>query len=353
MNPQDAKQCYNCHAPLGAKDQFCPACGQKYTTGRVTLWELFSDFFREQLNLDSRLFKTVGALFVPGKLTEEFFKGKHKTYFPPIRFFLIIAVLLFALITIKIGDTEDKGINIGINTEDISHANERRRMIYEIDTLVMEAKAQGTHPSTNTILDTLSKKVHDLGGAMKDSIVLGEDFIINSDTDTFRMAISLDDLEKLSSRELGEKYCGDLEWWKKILFVQGAKVVKKGGNLIEYMLGKSAIALFLMMPFLAAFLKLIYIRRNIYFVEHLVFSFHYHTLLFILLIVGFLLNPYIGRLFIFILVLAFVYLFMAMKRIYGQGWLKTFIKIGIVSIFYTLLITVFLVLTLAVSFLFF
>ena len=82
-----------------------------------------------------------------------------------------------------------------------------------------------------------------------------------------------------------------------------------------------------MMPFLALLLKLLYFRRNRYYVEHLFFSFHFHAFVFLLGTLLILLQNVLSGGLIAILALSiFVYLFMAMKKVYGQGFFKTFLK---------------------------
>lgn len=351
MNSFDSKVCYNCQTPLSSSSKFCPKCGQKYTTGRISVRRLLANFFRDELNFDSRLVRTIAALFIPGKLTEEFFKGKHKTYFPPIRFFLVIALVLISIIAFKTSDMKG-GVNVGIDASSISHAHERLTMIHKIDTLIIDEKAKTNNQKIHAALDSVAYQVKDMRGSIQDSINITKNIQIFGDS--VKLIISLDDLESLSAGEIGEKYGSELLWWQKIALTQGIKVVKRGDSLMEYMINKSAIAFFCMMPFLAAFLKILYIRRDKYYVEHLVFSFHYHTFLFLLIIFILLTEDYLGSSLIWIsLLTAFMYLFLAMKRIYNQGWIKTFIKIGIASMFYIFLTTIFLVLTLAISFLIF
>lgn len=90
-------------------------------------------------------------------------------------------------------------------------------------------------------------------------------------------------------------------------------------------------------PLFALFLKLIYIRSKRYFVEHLVFSFHFFTFVFLSYI-----PAGIIRLEIFyipVMLLWFVYLFLAMKRVYQGPIAKTSIKWLLASgAFFTLLI---------------
>ena len=61
--------------------------------------ESLAAFFREQFHevtsADGKLWRTVKALFVPGKLTEEYLDGRRSLYVRPVRIFLVLNVLLF------------------------------------------------------------------------------------------------------------------------------------------------------------------------------------------------------------------------------------------------------------------
>jgi hypothetical protein len=81
---------------------------------------------------------------------------------------------------------------------------------------------------------------------------------------------------------------------------------------------------FLMMPLFAFFLKALYFRQKRYYVEHFVFALHVHSLAFVLFTVGMLFPfPPLLALLAFWLM---VYVFLAMKKVYGQGIVRTFGK---------------------------
>jgi len=106
-------------------------------------------------------------------------------------------------------------------------------------------------------------------------------------------------------------------------------------ELISY----ASISIFIFLPIFTLFLRFIYIRRKFSYVEHLIFVFHTQTVFFILLTIFFCLslitsNENITWIFI---VLFLVYLLIAMKRFYQQGYIKTFIKLCLLnSVFFIL-----------------
>lgn len=100
-------------------------------------------------------------------------------------------------------------------------------------------------------------------------------------------------------------------------------------------LSYGSIALFIFLPFFTLFLKFFYIRRKYTYVDHLIFVFHIQTVFFMLFSIFFLLeifglNP---KSWIFLL-LFLLYLIIAMKQFYEQGYFKTILKFLLLNLSY-------------------
>jgi hypothetical protein len=96
---------------------------------------------------------------------------------------------------------------------------------------------------------------------------------------------------------------------------------------------------FLLLPLFALLLGLFYWRqrRKFYFVDHLVFSLAFHSFVFAALIIAvgaaqIVAGGVVAELFFAALG---VYLLLAIRRFYGQGWLISTIKFAAVSFIYT------------------
>jgi hypothetical protein len=105
---------------------------------------------------------------------------------------------------------------------------------------------------------------------------------------------------------------------------------------------------FFLLPWFAFLLYLLYFRhKQYYYVDHAILSLHYFSFIFLILVVG---NYVLGKIFntdIFTnlsVLWILVWLFIAMKRIYGQGWWKTLFKFSILWIvfFFSVLLTIFM-----------
>jgi len=99
-------------------------------------------------------------------------------------------------------------------------------------------------------------------------------------------------------------------------------------------------ALFLLLPLYALLLAVFHLRRrkDFYLVDHLVFSLSIHTFAFVALIGAAALAQFASGEAVALLLLAVItlYIFLAMKRFYKQGWFITSVKFVLISGIYTL-----------------
>ena len=75
---------------------YCHACGERAPRPDDESLAAFArDQFHEVTSADGRLWRSVKALFDPGRLTEEYFAGRRGLYVRPVRLFLVVNVLFF------------------------------------------------------------------------------------------------------------------------------------------------------------------------------------------------------------------------------------------------------------------
>ena len=120
---------------------------------------------------------------------------------------------------------------------------------------------------------------------------------------------------------------------------------------INQLLSSGSIALFILLPIFTLFLKLFYIRKKYTYVAHLIFVFHIQTLFFILFSIFYILkivgaNP---QLWIFT-ILFLLYLFIALKQFYQQGYFKTIVKFLLLNLSYSIVASVGIIFVLLISF---
>jgi len=105
--------------------------------------------------------------------------------------------------------------------------------------------------------------------------------------------------------------------------------------------------MFFLLPIFALLLKLLYRSTQRLYVEHLIFSLHFYTFIFLLLTVVTLIDQEFINSASPLIILG--YLFIALKSVYGQGWLKTLGKLGLLSVSYFTVLILVLMITLLLT----
>lgn len=342
--------CNNCQLPIKETDKYCHACGQKNTSGKVTVRGLLNEFVDNYLHLNTKLPRTLFALFFkPGKLTQEYFAGKHQAYLRPVRLFGVSTILFLALMAFQLSK-QHFNENIYTIQKSIIKNETKAELLTEIDSSFDFAITETNNANIEAVIDsTLEPFRAELLHKKHDSIAIT--FLKIGHINTGE--ISREDFFTMSGKEIVKKY-GVTDFWQKLTIIQTVKATQETDGFSRYIIGLVPWMLFIMIPFFAILLKLVYIRRKRFYVEHLVFTFHGHAFLF-LSFLFFLLpfeilssiygNPSIIEVGKFVqLALIFgiaIYLFVAMRRFYGQSKGKTLIKYLILLFAYLLIFIAF------------
>jgi len=89
--------CRNCSAQANGK--YCPECGQETRLHVPSLGEFAHELVGHYIAVEGKLWLTVKTLlFKPGALTLDYFAGRRATYIQPLRLYLTLSVLFFALL---------------------------------------------------------------------------------------------------------------------------------------------------------------------------------------------------------------------------------------------------------------
>jgi hypothetical protein len=97
--------------------------------------------------------------------------------------------------------------------------------------------------------------------------------------------------------------------------------------------------LFFLLPFFALGLKLLYVRRNYFYSEHLVFSIYYYNFFYLAGSIQMLTNfvPWLSWMPTLIGFWIFFYLLFGMKKMYQQSWRKTIVKFFLFSVLFLMM----------------
>ncbi|GAB4264842.1 MAG: hypothetical protein Kow0027_31610 [Saprospiraceae bacterium] len=353
---ENPSNCLNCGHPLHMEDQYCPQCGQKNKSSFVSVREFLGDFFDQLFNLNNRIFRTLAALMLPGKLTADYFAGRRQPFYHPLRIFIVAAAVMLTVATLLLKNSDLEQMDRLWEKEKVTFYE--KQAYNQVDSLNRILKTEFPNTSVAAALDSLKDRFAVGKNILSpDSIEVAAGLIFSNLKGTnARRTVKVAGKDALEMREkdLANKY-GLTGFWERLFFVQNIRILKAGDEVVYYALGNVIWMMLLMMPLLALALKLLYIRRGHYLVEHLVFALHTHSFVFILVtvafLVGMLTSPDVVAL--WSVVITALYVLLAMKRYYRQGWIKTLIKYSLASFMYFFLFSVAMLLTSVVSMLLF
>ncbi|MCE3262720.1 MAG: hypothetical protein K0R43_1799 [Pseudoduganella sp.] len=109
MEPAIDQHCRNCGA--GTTGNFCPMCGQETRLHAPSFSEFMHEFIGHYVALEGRLWGTISRLlFRPGLLTNEYLAGRRKRYVEPLRLYLSLSIIFFAVL--KLSDTTVADVDV-------------------------------------------------------------------------------------------------------------------------------------------------------------------------------------------------------------------------------------------------
>ena len=97
--PEEASYCHNCGVAVSY--HYCALCGQETALHVPSASEFIHEFVGHYVALEGRLWKTLAfLLFKPGLLTAEYIAGRRVRYVQPLRVYLSLSILFFALLKV-------------------------------------------------------------------------------------------------------------------------------------------------------------------------------------------------------------------------------------------------------------
>ncbi|MCL6275154.1 DUF3667 domain-containing protein [Muricauda sp. 2012CJ35-5] len=353
-------ECLNCGHILDISDKYCPNCGQANSIKKLVLKDFWDEFFSSLINYDSKLLKTLAALLLrPGSITKDYIQGKRVTYTNPFRFLLSLAFLYFLLFAYNNSFSElDKAaenLNGNINSSvpvsfDLSSGQltaDSTLIKEQVTKSLQEMDSMGLSdaPATQQIqyLDSLGvfSGRYLENEANKDSIMLAdpkkyyEGIRGNSGfggyaekMEFFSNMIRFDSLTSFEEAKTKYEIGGGLSTRMAYNSTSSLlRVIKEPGTFLNATLSKLPFVIFFFLPLFTVFIWMVYIRKKYTYTDHLIFSFHNQSLLFILLILSLIIDLLFSTSTMWIFLLIFsVYLYKSMRNFYGQGRIKTILK---------------------------
>lgn len=410
--------CPNCGTHLGHDANFCPNCGQENHEVKLPLSHIGYEFVESITHFDNKLWNTLKAIFTrPGQMTAEFLEGKRARYVPPARLYVFVSVIFFFLIgkyashQIESGNNEKTLISLAEEVSSKSlggkRGNDKDSLLtskglaqvatIEVDKINQPAEHKLFYQTltslSNAGLDSLLEtkkiaqtatnrtKLTQLLGTIRDepfdySIMVlsgGKNgtqlsFPTERERRHFLQQVSGFSNEQLDSTllkngfETGYLNRMALRKANRITEITETDDIHSVSDELSHLFIKSlSTTMFLLMPFVAFLLWLFYVRRKQYrryYYEHLIFSIHAHTVLFMFLSIALLIAIYLrhyipatvtSQILVWTILVSFVYFLFSLKRVYHQTWARTIGKFALISVIYFLTVSLFMVVVVGLS----
>jgi len=292
------EHCPNCGAMLA--DNYCGQCGQRAQSGSISVPQFIREVFGDLFDFDSRLWRTLIPLTIrPGFLTAEYLRGRRTHYMPPFRLYLVTSLIYFTLAVFNPVD------NFSVASE---------------------TNADGANSEPETALADVEDQ--EAGGSDVD-IELPDCEL--SGFDTLELPAFL--AQRLT-KERAQAVCIDA------YDVDGRK------RLVRRFVESIPTGLFMLLPLIALALLLLHLFSSRRYVDHLVFVLHFHTACFVLFSMEFIVSgviqttalPEAAAALLGLVTVTYipVYLFRALRRVYGHGRFYTAFKWTVLLVVYLL-----------------
>ncbi len=384
----DEPRCPNCREPLlGA---FCYGCGQPKKGFIRHLSGIIGDFLDTVFNIDSRTLRTVLPLFFrPGFLSVEYFEGRRVRYVTPLRLYFFFSVFAFLAVSwvthvekSKNGEdgwfeSDDESAELDVEeieqqrSEAIAALEQTRSLIGDaafkeasaavnqrIESMLRSARAENpknaeqppkpwrpeTAPPAPGPAGKLTPEPPELD-ALDDPNPMRIQFGGDGPWDPAKQPVQIAWLNAASNAWLTAQVAR---------IVKNAKLVKDDPNrFLAQVFSLAPQTLFVLLPLFALMLKCFYLFKRRLYMEHLIVALHSHSFLClsILLLAGSTaLSNQLAEASWWKDVLSFIdtlifwwipiYLLIAQKRIYRQGWPMTVLKYSMIGFAYSFLIMI-------------
>ncbi|MBO0695315.1 MAG: DUF3667 domain-containing protein [Verrucomicrobia bacterium] len=364
--------CENCGAQL--EGHWCAKCGQPAIDYRRSFRHVIADLLNEFLNWDSKFFATIGLLLVrPWKLTNEFLAGHRVRYVHPLRLYLLASILFFFAVNYGIKSAHFEPINLSPeNRADIRDRLQQENLAPEIKAKIENAlggvevapekrarleeelkrkdlsaderreiqeRLQHGDPVPNArtkiedAMKNLPPEVRDrIQDALKRDSPLTQGPQQPGQTTPEPRENDRPDLESTSGKNASTPFENWIEGRaKEKMGEHGTKM----GLFITTLFNNLPYMMLCCIPLFAFVLKVLYVRRHIFYIDHLIYALHIHTfaytgvILIVLATIG--LNHIapgtVTGWIIALLWIAFaVQIFLSIRRVYRQGWFVSIFK---------------------------
>ncbi|MYM94881.1 DUF3667 domain-containing protein [Duganella vulcania] len=318
--------CPNCEAVVSG--HFCANCGQEAILHHASTREFLHEFIGHYVALEGKLWGTVmRLLFRPGALTLEYIRGRRVRFVQPLRLYLTLSLVFFALMKLTSGfdpGTEESKPEPAVATTAADAARKAAKV----------PSAAPGQPEASTPEEADSRRAAEAAiAAMQKDFKLEESASAQAKKAKGGTDVDFTLLDK--DGDFLNRWPTLRHKWQAFEDLPGGE---KGKVFTEGFYHYAPYAIFCLMPVFALMLKVLYLGSGKRFGEHLLFALHTNAFAFfiysVILVMPF--GPVNFVLWCWLL----GYLPWAMRRVYGGSRWGVFLRWGTLMTFYSIAIGV-------------
>lgn len=311
--------CANCGTALNGP--YCANCGQKASDLHKPVWWILGEFLDAVFGYDSRTFRTLWLLFAePGEFTRRYIAGQRASLLPPFRLFVIATLVFFLTLQVT-------GLAI----------------------IAFKMRSAPTSVPSSDVAMVVKRASERAGGVEVGAggKIISMEFFVPAES------IEHLTLSAKQKREVSEQAAKieveteganeDEKGWLRYFMTKGQRIAEGYERALADPIKLNAPLnvwlprlMLVLVPVFALLLSALHWWPRVYLSEHLVFSVHIHTVVFVALALTAMTVAIVGDsdfMWAVWLVLI-VYLWMAMYRVYGRSWWLTSLKfVGLLVIY--------------------
>lgn len=312
--------CDNCGASL--RGEYCHVCGQHERSYIRNVFSLISEVLAEFSSWDSRVLRTlVPLLFRPAYLSNEYIVGRRVRYVPPIRLYLFVSLIFFLTLTF-VARIDPDSINFDGDNNPVA-----------------EVPTENLPPEAAAAIEQANERAAERAAAREAEQAESDQPLPECTPGN----VSISDGRPGQTME--DRVCVDIPWLSEAtneyIRQQFVRVATTPELAFQQARQLAPVMMFFLLPLFAVILKVLYLFSKRYYTEHLTLALHTHSFLFLAFLLMLLFSGIgdwadatqrswigtpVGFLGALLMLWIPVYLFLAQKWFYGQGFLMTSFK---------------------------
>jgi hypothetical protein len=344
--------CENCGAQL--QGHWCAQCGQPAVDYRRSFGRVLVDVLDEFLNWDSKFFATIALLIIkPWRLTNEFLAGHRVRYVHPLRLYLLASILFFFAVNywaksipvqpVSLSSEQRAKIRSDLQSENVS-PEARAKVEEALDGLSLTRRAER---ETESKAEPLPPEERAKAEERLRSEPLPSEARAKMDEALKKLPPDAREKVVLALKQVPEKPIAPVQideneransFGKWLEARAKEKMGEHGTNMqlfIRTLINNLPYMMLCCIPLFAFVLKILYIRRKLFYIDHLIYALHIHTFAYIGIILIVLATlgldrlipgPIAGWMIALLWIVFLVQIFLSIRRVYRQGWFFTVFK---------------------------